>query len=257
MLVYTNEYDKNVFTIVKQLYIDRCQMFNSNNNNNGINSNIGIDDGAILFIMKNMKNSNSLGFDKLSTNMIKNAINVLSHYITKLINMILAKNIIPNGFNHCIIVPIKKNKNIKNFDCDNFRPLSVSNVFAQILEAVILKKTPNLDKINNNQFGFRNKLSTVHPLFIVNEVGKRFIKEGSPLYLEKAFDHLWRDGLLFKLKDKMDDMLWYILLNYYNNSCGYLKLNNIIYYNKILLINQGVKQGGVYHQPYLTTILMI
>jgi len=33
-----------------------------------------------------------------------------------------------------------------------------------------------------------------------------------------AFDKLWRDGLIFKLKDKINSCLWRIIVSYYNNS---------------------------------------
>ena len=51
-------------------------------------------------------------------------------------------------------------------------------------------------------------------------------------------------GLFHKLKEKMDENLWLILISYYEKSDGILKINNKIM-NQIISINSGVKQGGV------------
>jgi len=50
-----------------------------------------------------------------------------------------------------------------------------------------------------------------------------------------AFDKLWRDGLFFKLKDKINSCLWRIIVSHYNNS-------------KII-----VKMGAEKSQAYRTT----
>jgi hypothetical protein len=50
-------------------------------------------------------------------------------------------------------------------------------------------------------------------------------------------------GLFHKLKKKMDENLWLILISYNEKSDGILKINNKIM-NQIIKINSGVKQGG-------------
>jgi retron-type reverse transcriptase len=77
----------------------------------------------------------------------------------------------------------------------------------------------------------------------------KYKKAKSPLYIasldaEKAYDSLWRMGLFHKLKEKMDENLWLILISYYEKSDGILEINNKIM-NQIISINSGVKQGGL------------
>jgi hypothetical protein len=53
---------------------------------------------------------------------------------------------------------------------------------------------------------------------------------GSPSYIvnldmKKAFDKLWRDVLLYKLIDKIDNIYWRAIANYYANSSGKVKIN--------------------------------
>jgi hypothetical protein len=53
---------------------------------------------------------------------------------------------------------------------------------------------------------------------------------GSPSYIvnldmKKAFYKLWRDVLLYKLIDKIDNIYWRAIANYYANSSGKVKIN--------------------------------
>jgi hypothetical protein len=65
---------------------------------------------------------------------------------------------IPSNFSTSIIVPLIKNKNIKKFLVSNFRPLSISNAFAQIFEKIILDRTPQLLETDTNQFGYKKRI---------------------------------------------------------------------------------------------------
>jgi hypothetical protein len=97
-------------------------------------------------------------------------------------------------------------------------------------------------------------LSTYQPIFLLKETVTKYKKSKSPLYIasldaEKAYDSLWRMGLFYKLKDKMDENLWLILMSYYEKSDGIIKCNNVMV-EGIININSGVKQGGVL-SPFL------
>ena len=97
-------------------------------------------------------------------------------------------------------------------------------------------------------------LSTYQPLFLIKETVSKYRRSKSPLYVvsldaEKAFDSLWRKGLFFKLIDKIDQNLWFILHEYYNQSDGIIMINES-HQSDIFAINKGVKQGGVL-SPFL------
>ena len=57
---------------------------------------------------------------------------------------------------------------------------------------------------HRNQFGYKNKTSCKQAHYVVNEIINYYQQRGSKIYLisldaTKAFDRLWRDGLLYKL----------------------------------------------------------
>ena len=118
-----------------------------------------------------MKPTNARGYDGVSTNMIKYCeSHILIVMIRKLINAIFRNGYFPKYFNRSIIVPIIKNQKIKKFDTSNYRPLSVSNVLAQIFERIILMKNSKLNDSNINQFGFIRGISCIQPISIVNKI---------------------------------------------------------------------------------------
>jgi hypothetical protein len=122
-----------------------------------------------------------------------------------------------------------------------------------VFERIILYKSKFLKETSSNQFGFQLGLSTYQPIFLLKETVNKYKKSKSPLYIasldaEKAYDSLRRMGLFYKLKDKMDENLWLILMSYYEKSDGIIKFNSTG--ECLININSGVKQGGVL-SPFL------
>jgi hypothetical protein len=105
--------------------------------------------------------------------------------------------------------------------------------------------------IYNLQFGFKQNMSTLHPLFLflMKEVINNHIEEKESLYIasldsEKAYDSVCRDGIYFKLIGVITDQFWLLVKEYYGKSDGVLKINGILL-DEIIQIFIGVKQGGV------------
>ncbi len=114
-------------------WIERGKTNFDNNNKTYINSQVIID------CIKDMKNSNTQGYDGISNNMIKKTMSDrLIQVLKDLFNAFLCSGIIPDNLNRSIIIPTVKDKKKKVFDVNNLRPISISNCFAQMLERIIL-----------------------------------------------------------------------------------------------------------------------
>ena len=117
-----------------------------------------------------------------------------------------------------------------------------------LYETLLLNKVEEIFKFNNNQFGYRRSTSCKHASFIINETRQYMVSGGSPyivcyivnLDMKKAFDKLWRDGLFYKLIDKVDDLYWRAIVNYYADSTGKVKINGQL--SREFAIIDGVKQ---------------
>ncbi len=70
-------------------------------------------------------------------------------------------------FNISLISPIEK-KDSNNTRPEDFRPISVSNVFSNIYEMLILNQITDIFTFNNKQFGYKANTSCKHASFIIN-----------------------------------------------------------------------------------------
>ena len=122
-----------------------------------------VNDVTIRKIIKELKNLNTRGHDGMNNNMIKMILvnDIVVEKITSFINLILFSGYVPKSLNTSIIIPIMKNKTLNKFEKHNYIPISVSNVFAQILEKVILVNCPIINASDSAQFGFKNLMSFI------------------------------------------------------------------------------------------------
>ena len=194
--------------------------------------------------------SNVVGDDGLSSNMILNIRQIFNDsFLLYFFQFIFRYGVIPINFNNTHIVPIIKDKSKPLNDLANLRPISISNTLAQIFERIIRIKTPELGHTHQNQFGYKNKTSCTHALFAFKELIIKHIEEKKHIFAVqldavKAFDKLWREGLFFKLKNKVINLNTVILLRiYYDQLQSKVKINNM--YSRCFKLTRGVKQGGV------------
>ena len=95
-----------------------------------------------------------------------------------------------------------------NTDPNNYRGISitscVSKLYSSILNSRLILFLDNNNTINDNQSGFRKKRRTAANLFILKTaIDKYLSSRNKTLYLyfvdfSKAFNRVWRDGLLVK-----------------------------------------------------------
>lgn len=139
--------------------------------------------------------------------------------VTITFNMMIKYVYTPSDFNTSLLTPIPKKGTLMT--PSDYRPISVSNVYAIISEKLILTKINFDEMISKNQFGYKRKTSCKHAYFVVNGTINYYNSGGSTVHLAsldatKAFDKLWRAGLFYKLKYKIKPSIWRILASYYN-----------------------------------------
>ena len=151
------------------------------------------------------------------------------------------------------VVPVYK----KEDKClvKNYRPISLLPIFAKVFERVIYNSLFNYFLHNKlftpSQSGFLPGDSCIaHLLSIIHEIQSAFDDNptidvrGIFLDISKAFDKVWHDGLLFKLKTYgVEGDLLLLLKNYLKNRKQRVVLN--CQTSEWRKINSGVPQGSV------------
>ena len=156
-----------------------------------------------------MDSSKGHEHNEISIRIIKLCSSSVSKPLAILFRNCLESECFPKEWKKANIVPVHK-KHDKQL-IKNYRPVSLLPICSKIFEKVIFnslfKYLDDNNLLNSNQSGFRPGDSCVHQLLsITHEIYKAFDANpslnvgGVLLDSSKAFDRVWHDGLMYKLK---------------------------------------------------------
>lgn len=213
-------------------------------------------------VIKDIKSKKSVGPDAIPTIVLKKLPSSAHDFLANLINCILSIGYYPSSWKAAHVIPIPKPGKPAN-EAKNFRPISLLNGLSKILEKIlharILEYCNENDLLPNSQFGFRSKHSTVHALIRLLEeaimgFNDRKVTIAAFLDIEKAFDTMWVDGLIYKLiKMNLPHYLVRIVSSYLKNRNFRVRLGNQL--SDPICVNDGVPQGSILG-PLLFIIFM-
>ena len=206
----------------------------------------------INYIIKNLRTKGAPGPDTITNKVLKSLPPIYHEILTRIINTSLRLSIIPQSWKAANVVMIPKpNKN--HSLPENFRPISLLNTMSKILERVVQKRLTHwIDEnhiLSDTQCGFRKGRQTKdHILRLVQSVQQAFNKNEMTgvvfVDIEKAFDKIWHNGLLFKLKNKnIPPYLGAWIQNYLSGRTLRVKTQDSLSDPK--QIKTGVPQGSV------------
>jgi hypothetical protein len=147
------------------------------------------------------------GPDDISPRVLKEAAPVIVTSITRLFNMSLASGVFPASWKMANVVPIYKKA--EEFFTSNYRPISLLSILAKVFERVVFKYLFNYFRDNFMisiwQSGFLPGTSTVTQLIEIYDQFCKAVSAGKDirvvfLDISKAFDRVWHEGLIYKLK---------------------------------------------------------
>jgi len=171
--------------------------------------------------------------------------------IITVFNKIWSSGIIPKTWRHSIIIPIlKPDKN--QFETKSYRPISLLNTMAKILEKIIdarlrwfLEKNGILDPRQN---GFRRHKSTTNSLHDIQEeihltLEAKQIMGLIALDISKAYDTTWRPRILKILSNIICNVnLFNFVKSFLTDRTFQVKCNDKL--SKTYIQNNGVPQGS-------------
>ena len=192
--------------LFNQFFLSHNQVDSSNVNIpvNEINENIPTLDNIItseqevLDYIVNIDANKATGHDGISPRLLKIADYSVVPSLTKLINMSLQQNIVPDIWKKANVIPVhkKNNESILN----NYRPISILPAVSKILERIIFKHLYNFfhenNLLTNNQSGFKQRDYTINQLAYLYHTFCEALDKKKDVRIvfcdvSKAFDRVW------------------------------------------------------------------
>ena len=198
------------------------------------------------------KKSSATGPDQISYTLLKHMPNEALNTILKLFNQIWSSGIIPDNWKRaeCFALP-KPGK--KHSDPSNYRPITLTSHLCKTLETIIntrLNKFLNDNNlINKFQSGFRANHSTVDQIIrLQTSINHAFHKSnkavGVFVDIEKAFDMIWKKGLLEKIEQKgITGNMYNFINDFIHNRSITVQVKG--HKSKETNIENGIPQGSV------------
>ena len=216
---------------------------------------LDFNENELLKIIRALNINKAHGHDDISIRMIK----IYDKSLIKALMLIFKKSIrsscYPDIWKKSNIIPVHK-KNDKRL-VNNYHPISLLPVFGKNFEKIVFNRIYNHllkeNLLNPNQSGFQPRFSdscTNQLLAITHEIFKAF--DCNPplevrsvfLDISKAFDKVWHEGLIYKIKSMgISGELLNLLENYLTDRCQRVVLNGQI--SSWTPVLAGVPQGSI------------
>lgn len=211
-----------------------------------------VTDDEVLDLIKLSKPNKAPGEDGINNRHLKNLPPNYTKYLTNIFNGMLNLAHFPNNWKNAIVIMVPKPGLDAKFP-QNYRPISLLNAISKIGEKIIRTRlNEEIEEkaiIPNEQFGFRHGHSTegqalrlaeniYHNFELKNFVAALFID------ISKAFDKVWHDGLIVKLKEfEISHQLIVLIASFLRRRTFQVRYNTVLTDKKS--IEAGVPQGAV------------
>lgn len=192
-----------------------------------------------------MKGGKSADLDGFVIEIFKAGGNYVAQALTTLFNAVLTAETVPADWRQGYIVSIFKSGD--SYDPGNYRGITVLNVVGKIFASVLLARLSRAIPLHESQAAFRKGRTCVEHIFSLSQLVQARRRAGLGTYaffldIQKAYDTVWRDGLLFKLYNKgVDGKLWRIIVDMLSKSASRVRLEGE--FSEAFSLLQGVPQG--------------
>lgn len=188
----------------------------------------------IITAMCDMKDSSSVGFDGVSTNLLKKCIHAVAEPLEYIFNMSFRHGCFPSHFKKAKVRPLYKSGD--SSDVSNYRPISILSSFSKLLEHLMNKRLvhylSSVGFYHDCQHGFLKSRGTDTALFdfinsIVSALDGGMVAIGMFADLSKAFDCVSHSILLEKLhRSGIRGVAWDWFASYIDNRSQVVYMND-------------------------------
>jgi len=192
-------------------FVEACTKYNNDRNNTSMyNRSVSFLCSITLVqkVVSQLKRNKAASLNGLTAEHILHSLPVVLSVITRLINLIVKYEYVPDAFGHNTTILLPKDSFSKT-QCDsgNYRGITVSPIIFKIFKLCLFQKFGSYLGSEKMQFGFKKKVGTNHAIYSLCKGANYFTENDSTvsfcsLDLTHAFDRLSRYVLFEKLFKK-------------------------------------------------------
>ena len=203
----------------------------------------------LIECIKCLKLRKACGWDNISAENIKYGGEILRSCILYLCNQMLKSETMPIDLKKGVLVPIPKSGKDATMR-ENNRGITLLPIIHKLYQNLLIHRygTDMENKIDTIQLAGRKATSCLHTSLTLRETLQYNIEKGKSVFMsfldvQKAFDNIWIDGLMFKLFIRgIDTKFWRIVKDMYIGFKGCVRVMNVL--TDWFSIAQGIQQGA-------------
>lgn len=202
------------------------------------------------------------GLDNLYYEMFNHLSDLVLEELLSLMNEIWKQGKLPKMWKHAVIIPILKPGKDPSSP-SSYRPIALTSVVCKIMERMVTDRLVHFLEVKgalvSYQSGFRKERSTMDNVVALDhEIKKAFVNKESLiavfLDIEKAYDMLWREGLLIKLlRYGVSGRMYSWIKNFLEDRTIQVRVGGAI--SDVVFVDNGTPQGSVI-SPVLFNIMI-
>lgn len=210
-----------------------------------------VSEEVVLLKLRALKPSKATGIDNIPSRFIRDAAELISPFITHIINLSIKEGHVPHDFKQARVIPLHKKGS--KLEPGNYRPVSILSSISKIMERVIFEQIDSYlasrELLFEFQSGFRKSHSTDTCLLFLTDHIRKEVDSGKycgmvMLDLQKAFDTVNHDVLLCKLRAlgfNSTSLSW--VMSYLEGREQVVDINGTL--SRPLPLKCGVPQGSI------------
>lgn len=201
--------------------------------------------------LKKLNGKKAPGYDKINAKVLQALPKKGLVFLTIIFNAILRLSHYPSQWKYAKIIMVLKPNKPENV-LSSYRPISLLPICSKLFERLFQNRLfPILEALNvmpEHQFGFRQNHGAAEQCHRVVKVIRDSLENKlycASIFLDvkQAFDRVWHDGLLFKIKQLLPTPYFLLLKSYLSQRRFYVCVNNAE--SEIGTAKAGVPQGSV------------
>lgn len=207
----------------------------------------------VQLLLKKAKNKTSSGLDNIPMIVLKHLPTSMIKDYTIIFNNCFNHSYYPTRWKRAKVIPIRK-KDKDHSNPASYRPISltinISKIFEKLIKTQLMAHSDSNNIIPDNQFGFRARHSTVHAINKFSSDINRHLLNGklvgtALIDLEKAFDSVWLNGLIYVLQTHNFPTPLIMLIHNMIHGKSFVTWDGANFSTLVFHIQEGLQQGTV------------